>query len=841
MDERKSQAFSAALVFGVIGWAWITFSDRFVGAIAADPAVLLQLQTYKGWGFIAVCALSVFFTTRWVEARYERLNARLRESQASLTELSQRIEHYLVTSPSIVYARPFDGEGAAIAWLTGNVERILGYTVEEARAPRWWHAHIHPDEQAGALASLAELPHHEHAECEYRFRHKRGHYVWLRNECRLLRDAKGAAREVVGVLTDVSIRRSAEEEAHSKARQLDSIFLSDVDYMSITTVEGQILRLNRAWEELLGIDASAMQGRTLLEFVHPDDLGATISAVENFRGKGEVSGFVNRYRAADGNYRWMEWHSVPMGDFAYSVARDITGRLEAEERLRLQGAALEVAADGIYITGADGRILWCNEAFLEIAGATREEAMGQPIYRVTRWEQTAAEQVEAILEAVGGGRTWRGELVTLNTDGSTRHEELAVTPLRIEGVVKYYIGICQDITARKKAEEARELAEAEFYQSQKMEIVGRLAGGVAHDFNNMLSVILGYSEQALAGLEPGHALRNDLEEIRKAAIRSADLTRQLLTFSRKQVVQPLVFDLNTLVAEQEKMLRRLIGEDIQLRFSPGAGLWPIYADPTQAQQALANLCVNARDAIAGQGTILVETGNQVLDEATAKAYPSARPGEYVVLSVQDSGTGISVDILPLIFEPFFTTKSEGKGSGLGLSMVHSIMKQHEGFVQVQSEAGAGTTFRLYFPRAAAATTVATASAPEEAMRVGHETVLMVEDEESILQLAKRLLERNGYSVLATTEPLKAIALAREFGGTISILVTDLIMPEMNGRELQREIQKIKPDIRTLFMSGYTAEVISHQGMLDEGIDFLQKPFTLRSLSAKVREILDRPA
>jgi nitrogen-specific signal transduction histidine kinase/CheY-like chemotaxis protein len=394
-----------------------------------------------------------------------------------------------------------------------------------------------------------------------------------------------------------------------------------------------------------------------------------------------------------------------------------------------------------------------------------------------------------------------------------------------------------DITERKRAEAEREKLQAQLTQAQKMESVGRLAGGVAHDFNNMLQVILGNTALALEDLPPDGPLRESLEETRKSAERSADLTRQLLAFARKQTIAPKLLDLNDTVQGALKMLRRLIGEDIQLAWLPQADLWRVKMDPSQLDQILANLCVNARDAISNTGRTTIETSNVVLDDTYMQSHPDCVAGDYVMLAVSDTGHGMDADTRAHLFEPFFTTKGVGKGTGLGLATVFGIVKQNHGLINVYSEPTRGTTFKIYLPRAGAETTAAAEVVQQRPLR-GSETVLFVEDEEQILNLGKRILQRQGYTVLAAPAPEQALALAAQHAGPIHLLVTDVVMPGMNGKELVERVRISRPDLKCLFMSGYTADIIAHHGVLEAGVAFLQKPFTIHTLAEKVREVLE---
>ncbi len=392
--------------------------------------------------------------------------------------------------------------------------------------------------------------------------------------------------------------------------------------------------------------------------------------------------------------------------------------------------------------------------------------------------------------------------------------------------------IATDITELKKME-------TQLNQAQKMESVGRLAGGVAHDFNNMLGVILGHTELALLQADENHDLYSDLKEIQKAAKRSADITKQLLAFARKQTISPRQLDLNDTVESMLNMLRRLIGEDIDLVWQPAAHIWPVKMDPSQIDQILANLCINARDAIAGVGKLTIETGRKTFDEEYCHEHAGFIPGDFVLLAVSDNGCGMDKDTLENLFEPFFTTKEVGKGTGLGLATVYGIVKQNKGFINIYSELGQGSTFKIYLPRLVADENTDKAVPEKKAASGGSETILLVEDEPSILKMTRMMLEKIGYTVLSAVTPSEAMEKAENHSGSVELLMTDVVMPEMNGRDLAAKVTELHPDIKLLFMSGYTANVIAHQGILDNGVAFIQKPFSMADMTAKVREVLNR--
>lgn len=410
-------------------------------------------------------------------------------------------------------------------------------------------------------------------------------------------------------------------------------------------------------------------------------------------------------------------------------------------------------------------------------------------------------------------------------------------PVVMEGEVLGVAGITRDITESEQAEAERQKLQAQLAQAQKMESIGRLAGGVAHDFNNMLAVILGHTELALGELSPEQPLYPRLRHIHDAARRSADLTRQLLGFARRQTVDPQVLDLNDTVAGLLPMVRRLIGEDIDLAWIPGQGLGAVKIDPSQVDQVLVNLCVNARDAIADTGKITIETGTVTFDARYCAEHAGFVPGDYILLAVSDNGCGMGSEVLAHLFEPFFTTKEIGKGTGLGLAMVYGVVKQNNGFITVYSEPGQGTTIKIYLPRHTAQLTGKIRGAAGVQAISGAGTILLVEDEPMLLEMTATMLRFLGFTVLPVATPEEAMTLIGRHDGAIDLLLTDVVMPGMNGRDLASRMQARCPDLKCLFMSGYTANVIAHHGMLEEGVHFIQKPFAVRDLARKIREIL----
>ena len=531
---------------------------------------------------------------------------------------------------------------------------------------------------------------------------------------------------------------------------------------------------------------------------------------------------------------------------AFERARTNHRLRESEE---FKTAVLDSMPSHVAVLDRKGIILSVNEPWVRFAienGAPKRlpavhAGPGVDYLRVCR-ESTgessegAMAAHDGILAVLGGTLPKFSLEYPCHSPGVDRWFSMTATPLGAgEGGVVVSHG---DITQRKRAEREREALQAELNQAQKMESIGILAGGVAHDFNNMLGVILGRTEMAMDGVDPKQPAYADLTEIRSAARRSADLVGQLLAFARKRTISPRLLDINETVEIMLKMVRRLIGEDIELLWKPAKNLWPVRMDPTQIDQILANLCVNARDAIAGTGVLSIETRNVSVDLNYYEGNEGAFPGDYVLLAVADTGSGMEQKIVDKVFEPFFTTKEVGKGTGLGLSTVYGIIKQNGGFIEIDSEPGRGTTFRVYLPRTEVSGLEDKLPAQPLEASGGTETILLVEDERSILVLAKKALESRGYNVLAAGGPGEALGLAETYTGRIDLMITDVVMPKMNGKDLAERMHASIPGLKQLFISGYAGEIIDRHGLFEGGKPFLQKPFSIQALLQKVREVLD---
>ena len=498
------------------------------------------------------------------------------------------------------------------------------------------------------------------------------------------------------------------------------------------------------------------------------------------------------------------------------LVRDITERKQAEEQLSKLFRAVEQSPATVMITDTDANIEYVNPKFTQLTGYTLEEVIGRNP-RILKSGETPPEEYKLLWETITSGREWRGEFHDKKKNGELYWESASISSIKNpEGVITHFVAVKEDITERKRAEQERTTLQEQLRQSQKMEAIGQLAGGVAHDFNNLLTVIKGYCQLSLAEMKEGAPLREALEVINKAAEKAADLTRQLLAFSRRQIMEVRVLDLNTLLQNLDKMLRRIIGEDIELVTLLGEDLGRVKADPGQIEQVVMNLAVNAKDAMTKGGKLIIETANVELDEAYAHAHVAVTPGPYVMIAVSDTGTGMAPEVRDRVFEPFFTTKGKGKGTGLGLSTVYGIVKQSGGNIWVYSEPGQGTTLKIYLPRVDEPAEKLKAQVVGEEFPRGSETILIVEDDKEVRNLAVRILNRQGYTVLDGSYGAEAFNACRQHKGPIHLLVTDVVMPGMDGRALSESLSQLHPEMKVLYMSGYTTDSIVHHGVLGKG-------------------------
>ncbi|RJP43897.1 MAG: PAS domain S-box protein [Desulfobacteraceae bacterium] len=645
-----------------------------------------------------------------------------------------------------------------------------------------------------------------------------------------------------GIILDITERKQAEQALAESETRFKALHNASFGGIGIHD-QGIILECNQGLSEMTGYQYSELIGMDGLLLIAERSREAVMNNIRTgyekpyeafgLRKNGEE--FPLQLEARNVPYKGKQVRTVEF--------RDITERKRAEERLRISEEKyrniFENMQDVYYETSLDGLILEISPSIEAISSGQYRQAdlIGR---QMLDFYDDAEERDRLITKLLETGSFSDFEILLRNRDGSLLPCSISAKLWRDDqGNPVKIIGSMRDITDRKKAGAEREKLQAQLTQAQKMESVGRLAGGVAHDYNNMLSVILGYTEMAMDQVDPKDQLYADLMEVYNAGKRSMDITRQLLAFARKQIISPVVMDLNEAVDGMLKMLRRLIGEDIDFAWEPAIRLWPVNMDPSQIDQILANLCVNAKDAISGVGKITIETENITLDESYCAEHAGFIPGDFVMLAVSDNGCGMDKETMEQIFEPFFTTKEVGKGTGLGLPMIYGIVKQNNGFINCYSEPGKGTTFRIYLPRHTIETDEAITEVSHEEVAFGQgETLLLVEDEPAIIKMCQTMLEKLGYNVLIAHAPDAAVNLASEHSGIIHLLMSDVVMPGMNGRDLADKLKAIRPGIRVLFMSGYTANAIVHHGVLDEGEHFIQKPFSMKKLSVKVRKALE---
>ncbi len=658
---------------------------------------------------------------------------------------------------------------------------------------------------------------------------------------------------VPDISPDITEHRQSEDALRQSEERFSKAFQLSPAALSLTRSDGTILDINEAYERLSGYRREELINRDVTEFgIFTPQQRAELRR-QMADGRGRLREAELTIRSKSGELRHV-LYSVEVVEIngepcALALAFDITRSRQAEATIEQLNRRMELilhsAGEGIYGVDVDGRITFVNPAMAQMVGWEPAELLGQEAHSLlhhSRADGSAYPLEEcAIWLSTRQGRVFRGdEDIYWHKDGRLISIEFTSTPILEQGQVLGVVVVVRDVTQRKKSVEEQLLLEEQLRQAQKMESIGRLAGGVAHDFNNQLAVIELYGDPMRHKMPNDDPLLPKLEQIRQAVDRATHLTRQLLAFSRKQVLQPVVLDMNALITNLESMLGRLIGEDIMLSTDLQPGLWPVTADPGQLEQVIMNLTINARDAMPIGGMLTIETRNIVLDEHTRYLHQDALLGPTVLIAITDTGHGMDRVTRKQIFEPFFTTKQPGKGTGLGLATVHGIVKQSGGTIYVYSEPDRGTTFKIYLPASKSAVDLQAAAAPEAAQR-GYETILLVEDEEALRQLVCMTLQEIGYTVLEAYDGSQALVLAEQYPSPIALLLTDVVLPHKSGRELAEQLVARRPETKVLFMSGYMDDAVMRHGVLAADVNFLSKPFSRSALASKVREVLDKPA
>lgn len=724
----------------------------------------------------------------------------------------------------------------------------LGYSPEEVPPHlSFWEDVVHPDDKPGLLMALqahleGRTPTYQY---ENRLRKKNGEYRWNLDRGKVVEwDADGKPVRMVGTDVDITERKQAEESARSSEARLRTVLEGMPVMLNAFDAHGTIILWNRECERVTGYRADEIEDNPrALELLYPENEYRAKMLAEWKRNGHDDNGGTWDITCKDGSSRTISWSNVsdrvPIPGWAtWAIGMDVTGQNRAEDELRQSQRVLRVVMDNI-----PQAIFWKDRDSIYLGGnsvAAANMGFGDPfqIVGMSDLEMPFLAPEEAAFFISKDHEVMESNLPQYNivepftrSDGKTIWLNTSKIPMHDDqGNVIGILGSYEDITERRKLEE-------QLCQSQKMEAIGQLAGGVAHDFNNLLTIILGYGELLVDMLAVDSPFQPPAREICHAADRAASLTRQLLAFSRKQILTPVVLDLNVVVANTEKMLQRLIGEDIILTTILDPSISQVKVDPGQIEQVILNLAVNARDAMPNGGKLIVESRNTKLTVEDCAGHPEWKPGRYVVLSMRDAGCGMTPEVMDHIFEPFYTTKAQGKGTGLGLATVYGIIRQSEGFLTVSSEVGVGTDFTVYLPIVESSPDVKTSEDLVTPL-AGSETVLLVEDEEALRRFIRRSLEKLGYNVLVAANGREGMSIADAHVDEIDIVVTDVVMPELSGRQLAEYLRARDQNLKVLFMSGYTNDAVLRNGISAEQDSFLQKPFSGKDLAKRLREMLD---
>jgi len=808
---------------------------EYLAAMRKVP-LFTEEQLHKNLTFIHT--LAVMTTEQALQQK------RALEASEQLRKSDERHRSILQTTLDGVWMVDMHGR---VLEVNESYARMSGYSVQELLTLHVYDLDV-DETPEDTIVHIEAIKQHGTLLFEARHRRKDGSIFDVETNVQYRSEDGG---QIVAFIRDVTERKQAEQALRESENEFRFLAEAMPQIVWITRADGWNIYFNQQWMEYTGLTPEESHGHGWNKPFHSDDQQRAWDAWQNAVNNVGTYSLECRLRRADGVYKWWLIRGVPVLDAEGTILKwfgtctDIDEFKKAEEELGKREATFRAVAElspmAIYASsGSDQKGVYANEAFFKTFGFSMEDIPTVGLWWIKAFpdekyrQQVIDQWTYNIVQANKNNTDVEAlECVCVCKDGSEKNIAWVGKTIGDE-----FWAFGYDLTERKQAEVEKSKLEAQLNQAQKLESVGRLAGGVAHDFNNMLTVILGHAQLGLMHLEPTHPVCANLAEISKTAERSADLTRQLLAFARKQTIAPKVLDLNETISGMLKMMQRLIGEDINLNWHPAPNLWPVKMDPSQVDQILANLCVNARDSIANVGKINIETGSSIIDKEYCTQNSGCMVGEYVRLSLSDNGCGMDKATQEQIFEPFFTTKGIGEGTGLGLATVYGIVKQNNGFINVYSEPGLGTTFTIYLPRyVGKAEQVRTEGTVEPAKR-GKETILLVEDEPIILNITSMILTKQGYTILAAHTPSEAIRLASENIDKIQILITDVVMPEMNGKDLAEKLQSLYPQLKCLYMSGYTSDVIAHHGVLDEGVYFIQKPYSLLDLASKVRAVLD---
>jgi PAS domain S-box-containing protein len=779
------------------------------------------------------------------EIREANIRRKLKVSEESLQKSEEKYRLLVENANEAIFVIQ---DGMLRFFNIKNIE-LIGYSKEELTSAPYINF-VHPDDRQTVFERYLKRIKGEEPPGVNVFRivDKAGNIRWAEvNSVLISWEGRPAT---LNFLNNITERKQTEEALRESEKKYRTLVTQSPDGIFIVDLQGTFLAVNIAMCERLKYSEEEFLSMKIWDIVpekYVDLHKKRIADILRGEAPNEAAEYV--VRGKDEKMHYIEVLSNPyfrenevIG--FQGIARDITERKQAEEALRTSQERFRQLFDeapiGYHEVDSEGRITRVNRTESEMLGYTVEEMLGQPAWNFIVEEEESRKAVAAKLAGVvlpfkGLERTYRRK------DGTTF--PVSIEDLLLRDSEGRTIGIrstVQDITERKRAEQEMVTLQEQLRQSQKMEAIGQLAGGIAHDFNNLLTIIKGYSQLSLMGLKEGNALKVNIEQIEKAANRAAELTSRILAFSRHQMMEMKVLNLNTIVKNLNEMLHRMIGENIELMTHLREDLRRVKTDHGQIEQVIMNLAVNAKDAMPHGGKLTIETANVDLDEEYARNHVAVTPGRYVMLAVSDTGVGMTPEIKEKVFEPFFTTKKKGEGTGLGLSTVYGIVKQSSGNIWVYSEPGKGTTFKIYLPCVdEPLDEIRKEGVVREGLPRGSETILVVEDEEVVRKLTVRILQEQGYRVLEGGQGTDAFPIADEHEGQIHLLLTDVVMPKMSGKELAGRIASLRPGIKVLYMSGYTDNAIAHHGIFDKGINFIQKPFTVDGLVRKVREVLDK--
>ncbi len=772
-------------------------------------------------------------------ANLKQLNAVIQGSYEKLRQNNAKHRQMIENLNEVLYILD---QHATVKYISPNVSKIGGYLPEEIFGHKFTDF-VHPEDLADRLENFQKILEGEDLVTDYRYVTKKGEIVWVRTNARpILQDNKVVG--IQGILVDITDHKEAEAALRRSEQKFRNIFDNSVDAILIHSMDGQILEVNNIACQQTGYTRQELLQMRPMKLVAPKQ-GTVVKKQVQTANQNETLVFETILCRKDGlkypvevKIRRIEYEDKPC---ILCVVRDITERKITGYVLResewQKNLILSSSAENIIYFDTDLRIIWANRAAARMVGKNEQELVGWYCYQI--YHQQNKPCPDCIVQKAMFTKSPQKK--EKKDDDGRFWLQRAYPSTDARGRVNAVVLFTQEITDRKRAEEEKAQLQAQFYQSQKLESIGRLAGGVAHDLNNLLSPILGYGEMLLENNVEKNDLKKSVRHIVEAGKRAQTMARHLLAFSRKQILEFKPLDLNALLKEFEKLLRYTLRENIKIHMVLAESLSPFKGDAGQIEQVLMNLAVNAQDAMPNGGRLFIETAEVEIDETYARRHKGVTPGAYLMLAVSDTGGGMDEEMIENIFEPFFTTKEEDKGTGLGLSTAYGIVKQHGGNIWAYSEPGLGSTFKVYLPVSPDSYEAEEPSLKEvlESDLSGTETIMVAEDEKAVRELVVQILKKQGYNVLAGKNGNDALSKLNHYDSAVHLLITDVVMPDINGKELYEKVVGLYPDIKVIYISGYAEDVITYHGMMDAKMNFLQKPFSVKGLTAKIREVLDQ--